>query len=121
MSKAWIVISLTALAVPVALGWSGVFQTLGAHPWWGLKVALIGAPIGLALGLILSRIGILQSTVICLILLSLAYGAAYYGKTQFAASYAEDAFAGQLWYFGWIATAAGLSALIPSVLIPRRS
>ena len=105
--------------VPVALGWLGAFQTLGAHPWWALKVALIGAPIGVVLGALLSRLALLPSVIVGLVLLALFYGTAYFGKTQFAASYAEDAFAGKLWYFGWIGTAAGISALILAALIPR--
>ena len=116
-----ILLGIIALAVPVALGWFGAFQTLGAHPWWALKVALIGAPVGVVLGAVLSRYALLPSVIAGLVLLALAYGAAYYGKTQFAASFAEDAFAGKLWYFGWIGTAAGLSALLLAALIPRHT
>jgi hypothetical protein len=114
-------LGIIALAVPVALGWLGAFQTLGAHPWWALKVGLIGAPIGIILGAGLSRLALLPGVIVGLILLALCYGTAYYGKTQFAASYAADAFAGKLWYFGWIGTAAGLSALILAALIPRQT
>ena len=44
-----------------------------------------------------------------------AYRTATLGKAGFAASYAEDQFAGQMWYFGWIATAAALAGLVHAV------
>ncbi len=120
-SRSILLFGILALAVPVLLGWLGPFQSLGAHPWWALTVALIGAPIGLVFGVLLARLALVPSVVLALVALALAYGVAYYGKTQFAASYAEDAFAGKLWYFGWIGTAAGMSALILAALIPRRT
>lgn len=87
-------------------------QTLGAHPWWSVKTLLIGAPIGLVLGYFL-RLRIAPIGFSALLLLS--YFTAKTGQTRFAASYAEDAFAGQLWYFGWIAIAVMAAALLVSV------
>jgi len=55
---------------------------------------------------------------------AIAFGVAKYGQTQFAASFAEDAFAGQLWFFGWHATAAAASltvALIILALMEKKS
>ena len=55
-----------------------------------------------------------------LALMLLTYGAATWGKAAFAASYAENGFAGQIWYFGWIAAAAGATATIVSLLLRPR-
>lgn len=111
---------LIALLVPLALGYFGIFRLLGAHPWWAFKTALMGAPIGCVIGLGLIRLRGIMARVIGLALLALAIAAASYGKTQFAASYAEDFFAGKLWYFGWVAIAAGLSASLVAILAARR-
>lgn len=109
-----------ALLVPVVLAYSGIFRLLGAHPWWDLKTALIGAPMGCLAGLGLLRFGPVARRVTGLALLALAIAVASYGKTQFAASYGEDAFAGKLWYFGWIGVAAGMCAALIAILAPRR-
>lgn len=87
-------------------------QTLGAHPWWSVKTLLIGGPIGLVLGYF-ARLRFAPVGFSVLVLLS--YFTAKTGQSRFAASYAEDAFAGQLWYFGWMATAIMAAALIVSV------
>ena len=74
---------------------------LGAHPIWSDQVLLTGAIAGpiLAFAFIKAplglRIGLFGSLTI------LAAGIAYWGKQQFVASFADDAFAGQMWYFGW--------------------
>jgi hypothetical protein len=36
---------------------------------------------------------------------------------RFAASYAEDTLAGQMWFFGWIATALFAAALVAWVIV----
>ena len=103
-----------AVVLPVLLAQSGLFVRLGAHPWWGVQTALIGAPIGASLAMLPWLDGkrfILGSAV-----LGLSAAAAMYGKSQFAASYAEDAFAGALWYYGWIGIALG-DALIVAALV----
>jgi len=111
---------LIALLVPLALGYFGILRLLGSHPWWDFKTALIGAPIGCVIGLGLMRLGGMMARVIGLVLLGLAIAMASYGRTQFAASSAEDLFAGKLWYFGWIGIAAGLSASLVAILAARR-
>jgi hypothetical protein len=47
--------------------------------------------------------------------------AAHAGKTALANSFAEDALAGRLWYWGWIGGLAGLSLVLVTVLWPRRT
>lgn len=87
---------------------------LGAHPWWAGQVVMIGAPIGIVLGLLLwarrlkrgLRLGLGGVAVVA------AFGVAKYGQIGFANSYAEDHLAGQLWYSGWIATAAAATLLL---------
>ncbi len=53
-----------------------------------------------------------------------ALAAATWGKAEFAASFAEDALAGRFWFFGWIGTAAGATALLAaltSLALPGRA
>ena len=85
----------------------GLSQSLGAHPIWSTKIALIGAPMGAVLAVILRLATRFRwtSALAALILTGMALAMATMGKTRFAASYAEDIQAGQLWYFGWIAVA----------------
>lgn len=98
--------ALAALLVILA-AFSGLSQTLGAHPFWATQIALIGAPAGAVLAIILRFATRFQwtSAFAALVLTGLALAMATMGKTRFAASYAEDVQAGQLWYFGWIAVA----------------
>ena len=105
---------VVAIALPVLLAQSGMFVKLGAHPWWAVQVALIGAPIGALVAMAPFTQG--KRLLLGLVVLALCAGAAYYGKTQFAASFAEDAFAGRMWYFGWIGIAAG-DAIIVAALV----
>jgi len=99
----------------------GVSQSLGAHPFWSIKVALIGAPVGAVLAVILRYATRFQwtSAFAALILTAMAFAMAHMGKTRFAASYAEDVQAGQLWYFGWIATALFATTTL-ALLWPKR-
>lgn len=96
----------------------------GAHPWWSAKSVLIGAPIGIVIALFAARISTsaLIRRAIFAVAVIVAFGIAKYGGTQFAASYAEDAFAGKLWYFGWIATSAAFAAWLTTLFqtLPRR-
>lgn len=100
----------------------GLTQILGAHPWWADKVILIGLFLGLLLsttlwGLRVSKfVRLLGLTVLAFV----AYATAYTGKAQFAASYAEDALAGQMWYFGWIATCTFALAILATAAWPTR-
>lgn len=101
---------------------TGVTQTLGAHPWWADKVIWFGLGLGLLLAAILW--GLKLSTPLRLTGLTVlglaALGVAFSGKSRFAASYAEDAFAGQMWYFGWMATCTFALAILATVLWPTR-
>ena len=100
-------------ALVLAAGYVGLTQDFGAHPFWAFKVTWIGAPVGAVLFLILRARS--QSVLIgagLAVLALVAYGAAHWGKTEFAASFAENALAGKFWYFGWIgASAFGAAAL----------
>ncbi len=103
-------LSLAAMAV---IWLADLTRILGAHPWWSGKVVLIGAPVGLglafALGYVLAprwRAALFVAATVA------AVRVATTGKAGFAASYAEDRFAGQMWYFGWIATAAALAGFL---------
>lgn len=101
---------------------TGLTQALGAHPWWADKAIWIGLGLGLLLSAILWGLR-LSKTVRVVSLLGLTLAAlatAYVGKTRFAASYAEDAFAGQMWYFGWIATCTCALAVLATVAWPTR-
>ena len=116
----WAIATLTALILPILLAWAGLFRWLGAHPWWDIKTALIGAPIGVVIGLALFIAPKTLRIAIAAIILVLAYYLASTGKTQFAASFGDDVTAGKYWYFGWIGVGAGLAALILSALAPAR-
>lgn len=85
----------------------GLSQSLGAHPVWSTQIALIGAPIGAILAIILRFATRFRwtSALAASVLTGMAFAMATMGKSRFAASYAEDVQAGQLWYFGWIAVA----------------
>lgn len=100
-------------------------KQLGAHPWWSTQVILIG--VGAALGVALVAIWADMARILwaasCLIFLA-AVAVTRYGKTQFAASFAEDAAAGRMWYFGWIAICFSLFLVIclaNRALRPRNS
>ena len=115
----WMLAIVVALGLPVLLAWYDVPRQLGAHPWWTMRTAIIGAPIGLGLGVILLLAPRIWGTLVSVVATGGAFAVALYGGQQFAASFAEDAFAGKLWYFGWIGVAAGLSALAFALLAPR--
>jgi hypothetical protein len=94
----------------------GLSERLGAHPFWAAQVVWIGLAAGLALALLSPRAPRLLWGLAGLSLLAGA-ASARYGKQVFAASYAENALAGQFWHFGWMALAAGASALIALVVL----
>lgn len=93
-------------------------KLLGAHPWWSASVLWIGAAVGSVLyasaTALNARTGIMILTFSILTLAGFAI--ATWGKARFAASFAEDAVAGQMWYFGWIATCAFVAAALISLL-----
>ena len=109
-----------SILVTIALAWFGFSATLGAHPFWDVKTALIGAPIGAVVGVLVSmKLPKTASVAMFAILTLAAYAAAQWGKTTFAASYAEDAFAGKVWFFGWIATSGAFAATTAALLTRR--
>jgi hypothetical protein len=108
---------LTACAVILA-ALLGLLTVLGAHPFWSVQVALIGASLGALIAMFLGwsdRIGIAFLVGVVVSVLGLV--AALRGKAAFAASYAEDHFAGSLWYFGWIAACIGITLALAAVAI----
>ena len=111
MTRMW-----SAITICVALTAFGYFSDLpkafGAHPFWSQKLILIGAPIGLILGLLFRNIRYAVRATLFLTLSLVAFVVASWGKETFTASFAEDVFAGQAWYFGWCATAIFSTALI---------
>ncbi|MGB5837153.1 MAG: hypothetical protein WBH14_08890 [Albidovulum sp.] len=112
-----------AVLVVLAAAVMGLPELLGAHPFWGQKTAAIGAAIGAGLACVLTithvrngvRIGIATGA------LAVAFACAKIGAARFAASYAEDAVAGQMWFLGWIGVAAGACLLIWSLAGFRRA
>lgn len=117
-------IALIAPALAAALAYSfNLPQTFGAHPWWSQPVILIGFPIGIgiAAGLAWTGIGRLTRILLSAGMTGVGFAVATVGKARFAASYAEDTFAGQMWYFGWIGTCALAAALIASAFWPQRN
>lgn len=111
-----LLVTLLALGAALALD---VPKQLGAHPWWSQKNLLIGGGLGIATAFAAGFLpGPVSLRVIVFAVLSgFFFWAAQAGGIQFAASYAEDARAGQLWYLGWIATPAALSALLYTATI----
>lgn len=112
---------MAALLVP-ALAYLGLFQNLGAHPWWDTQVAWIGLALGLLLSALASRLPARFAISGLALATGLALWLAMTGQARFAASFASDEAAGQLWYFGWIAVATcavALLALLAMTIIRR--
>lgn len=111
-------------AVVLLLAFAGIAtaldlpKQLGAHPGWSTRVIWIGVPAGLVLHSLSASIS--ASSIVRVIgfpvLTAFGYAIATIGKNRFTASYAEDVFAGQMWYFGWIATCAFVAAALVSFL-----
>ncbi|ARU88671.1 hypothetical protein [Pseudomonas sp. M30-35] len=107
---------IAALAI-LAFVYFGGPAALGAHPRWGMKIAYLA----IASGLVMLFLATLASrrwqfqliTFSTLLIISIAITT--YGKTQFAASYAEDDFAGKLWFFGWVGALAASFSIITAV------
>ncbi len=98
-------LSIVGALIIVGLATAGVTQALGAHPRWAFDVAVYGAVPGVLLALGLSRAGRF-GPVIAASDLILAGGVVWWGKRAFVASSGDDAFAGYLWFYGWIAVCA---------------
>ena len=118
-----LLMAAVAAAAVLALAHLGMTRALGAHPFWETRVAWIGAPVGALVFIILSMVGLgrVPAVVGTAIFTILSYGLAYYGKTAFAASYAEDQLAGQFWYFGWIAVCVGATATLAAVAFKNKT
>ena len=103
-----------ALTLVLIAGAMNLTEYGGAHPFWSSQVVYIGAPLGIILAAVVRWLGIgrMGRLILYVILLGLAVWAAQSGKARFAASFAEDRLGGQMWYFGWIATAAFGTALL---------
>lgn len=107
-----------ALVVVVGFALIGGSQALGAHPWWAVNVGYIGGAAGTVVWLVLGMIGLGQrrtAFAAAVVLVAAGIGT-WIGKTNFAASYAEDALAGRFWYYGWIVALAAATVLIAAVL-----
>ncbi|MCP5075419.1 MAG: hypothetical protein GY947_19270 [Rhodobacteraceae bacterium] len=107
-----------ASAAVIIFALLGGSNALGAHHFWAVKTAVVGAPAGAVLAIVLWLIWrTKRPRVILFALLVLAcFTLAHFGKTQFAASYGDDVLAGKLWYFGWIATSGAVAGLLTSIL-----
>jgi hypothetical protein len=114
--------ALFGFAVLAIFGFTGAAEAMGAHPFWALKVCLAGGFIGAVTGAVLSglvvarRGGWLWLIAAGPVISGLAYRISRTGADRFAISYAEDAFGGQMWFFGAAATAAGASLTVTVVL-----
>ena len=106
----------------ILLAFLGVNEALGAHPLWSIKIAYFGIIAGI---LIYSFLWVWQGSwmpkfILLAVFLAIFAGVTYLGKSRFAASFAEDAVAGSLWYFGWIAILGFAFALLMHVLAALR-
>ena len=94
-------------AILSALILTGIFYLLdvptkaGAHPLWADQVLVSGVVIGTILAVATTPLPGRLRVIGFSVLAVLSYLVAENGKFRFAESYAEDALAGQLWYFGW--------------------
>ncbi|MGJ8530155.1 hypothetical protein [Maritalea sp.] len=93
----------------------GLVISLGAHPFWATKVTYIGIAIGVVASLL--TVFIMQKLHIKTMFLPAGFLMAtcviaaitlLYGKAEFASSYAENAFAGRIWYIGFMAMIGGV-------------
>ena len=111
------------LTVALILYATGLTHTLGAHPWWAVKIIWIGLCLGLLVSAILWATRLLKPVRVIVLsgLTLVAFAIANIGKTRFVASYAEDAIAGQMWYFGWMATCTFFLAVLATAVWPTRN
>ena len=116
---------LASALLLAAIGLVDLPVSAGAHPFWSVRVVLIGTPVGLVLAFgATTMLKIRFRIILFAAIAAAALLAAHFGKAQFAASYAEDRVAGMVWYYGWIAAMAGLSALcvalLQGLMLPQR-
>ncbi|WDR06370.1 hypothetical protein PSQ90_02570 [Devosia rhodophyticola] len=105
---------LLAAAITLILGYSGIVTFLGAHPFWAQSTSWIGAIAGAAVALVLLwfRVPRMLALGLAGVVLLAAGLAAYFGKAEFVASYAENGLAGRFWYIGWMVGLGALTSLI---------
>jgi hypothetical protein len=101
---------------------AGLAESLGAHPFWSISIAWLGVPFGLIVALATKWLdwSWLLRVSIGIVGLGIAYAVATYGKSAFAASYAEDVLAGRMWYFGWVGVAIFATVLVAALFSPTR-
>ena len=110
-----------ALILPVLVALGGYFfqvaKGLGAHPVWADQIVIIGLALGALVGLLLalSNVGLVLRMAGPAVLAGGAYFLSHVGKTRFAASYGDDAMAGQLWHYGAIAACVFLFAALTAL------
>jgi len=118
--KTFAIAVLTTWVIAAILYFLEVPKWAGAHPIWASQTLLTGVLLGSVLAALTRKLKH-PIVVIGFAFLSVAsFLIASYGKGRFAASFAEDTFGGQLWFFGWhavcafgaAATAAGLYRIL---------
>ncbi|MCB2136928.1 MAG: hypothetical protein KDE08_13440 [Rhodobacteraceae bacterium] len=107
-------------AIVIALAWFGLPERLGAHPFWAVKIGFLGLLPGAVAALLFAwlRLPRMAEIGFAAVLVAASFATAKVGAARFAASYAEDALAGRLWFFGWIAV-AGTAMLLFYLVILR--
>jgi len=91
----------------LALHYSGLWVRWISHPWWSLSSTLHGLIGGIILTVALHfgrrRFNWAGGLILafCAVFLAISVVVTYWGKTTFALSYGEDAFAGRFWFFGF--------------------
>lgn len=112
MSRIWPYVLVALLGAVAAQ--TGITAKLGAHPWWAAQVVWIGGALGLGLAALLDisgRAG--RFSAMAAMAAGLAsWAVAAWGKSRFAASFAEDQLAGVFWHYGWIAAAGWITAAL---------
>ena len=96
-----------AALVLLVVEYSGFWVWLISHPWWSLSSTLNGIIGGVIVSLaaIWARrtfgLNFILVLAVSLVALAIAYAATAWGKNGFAVSYAEDVFAGKVWFLGF--------------------
>lgn len=93
--------ALSALVVVAICYVLDVPTLAGADPLWADQVLLSGSVVGTILAILTLPLPGRMQLIGFSVLAIGAYLVAEYGRSKFAASYAEDTLAGQMWYFGW--------------------
>lgn len=111
---------LASLAITLAMIMASVLglpEALGAHPLWAVKTGGIGSLGGLGIYAALRMSGVRPAVLAALAgigLLATVYAISQ-GKLIFAASLAENAIAGRVWFFGWFGVMAAACVLLCSL------